>query len=342
MRSTVALVAASLAIACAQLVRAPEGPPAPWLAWQAPLGRGDALVGRIYDTEERRFVAPEPVLERARAADFVLLGEKHDNPAHHRLQAWLVAALARAGRKPAVVFEMVPLDREPALAAAIGAHPDDPDALASALDWAHGGWPDFALYRPVFAAALAARLPIAAGDLPRSELARLRRSGLDAIPAAERARLALDPPPSDEARRAFADEVREAHCGMAPEAMVDAMSDLPRARDATLASVVVAAGAGDGALLIAGAGHVRRDRGVPLYLERRAPQRSVLALAFSEVARGAGVAEDPDARASRLGTAIDLIWFTPRVDDQDPCERFRHELEKLRSPRSPPAESRAK
>jgi hypothetical protein len=157
--------------------------------------------------------------------------------------------------------------------------------------------------------------------------------GLGGFPPGQPPRLALDPPPSEQARRAFAAEVREAHCGMAPDAMVDAMIDAQRARDATLAGALLAAGAADGAVLIAGAGHVRRDRGVPLYFERRAPERSVLALAFREVERGSdGADTDPTARVSGTGAEFDLVWFTPRVDDQDPCERFRRDLERLRRP----------
>ena len=332
MRIARGLLAAGLALGCARFASAPAAPTEPWLAWQAPLGREDALVGRVYDTEERRFVSPAQVLERARTSAFVLLGEKHDNPDHHRLQAWLIASLARAGRRPDVVFEMIARDRAGALAAALASHPDDPDALAEAVDWTHGGWPEFALYRPVFAAALAARLPIAPGDLARTELALLRRGGLDVLPPPERARLALDPPPSLTARRAFADEVREAHCGMAPEAMIDAMIDMQRARDATLADALLESGGSDGGVLIAGAGHVRRDRGAPLYLARRAPAQRVVALAFVEVPREPGETGDPVSRAAELGSEFDLVWFTPRVDDEDPCERFRHELEKLRPP----------
>lgn len=339
-RIAFALLVASLGLGCARFASTPAAPTEPWLAWQAPLGREDALVGRIYDTEERRFVSPAEVVARARGSAFVLLGEKHDNPDHHRLQAWLVASLTRAGRRPAVVFEMIPRDRGAALDAAIAAHPDDPDAIAAALDWAHGGWPEFALYRPIFAAALAARLPIVPGDPARSQLALLRSRGLDALPEAERVRLALEPPPSAEALRAFAEEVREAHCGMAPDAMVDAMIDVQRVRDATLADALLASGGAEGGLLIAGAGHVRTDRGAPLYLARRAQERSALALAFSEVSRASadeGDSGDPAERAAQLGSAFDLIWFTPRVDDEDPCVRFKRELEKLRAPKQPQA-----
>jgi hypothetical protein len=120
---------------------------------------------------------------------------------------------------------------------------------------------------------------------------------------------------------------------MAPDAMLDAMIAVQRARDATLADALLASGGGDGAVLIAGAGHVRRDRGAPLYLARRAPEQRVLALAFSEVPRGAAETDDPGRRAAELGSAFDLVWFTPRVDDEDPCERFREQLQQLGVPK---------
>jgi len=107
---------------------------------------------------------------------------------------------------------------------------------------------------------------------------------------------------------------------MATDAMVSAMIDVQRARDAAFADALVRSGVP--AVLIAGAGHVRRDRGVPLYLARREPDRRVLAIAFLEVGR-----EPPDRE--ELAAAFDFVWWTPRLDDLDPCTRFKEELEKL-------------
>ena len=92
---------------------------------------------------------------------------------------------------------------------------------------------------------------------------------------------------------------------MAPEAMVDAMIDVQRARDATLADVVARARRGATArVLIAGAGHVRRDRGAPLYLERRAPtQQRAGARVQRGRARRRRSRSDPAARAARLGAS---------------------------------------
>jgi len=335
-RALSAFLAGALVLGCARLGGSPAVATEPWLAWQAPLGRQDALAGRIFDTAARRFVSPADAAARALRADLVLLGEKHDNPDHHQLQAWLIEALVRSGRKPAVAFEMIPRDRAGALAAALALQPTDPDAVAAALDWSQSGWPPFPLYRPIFAAALAPNLPIIPADLSRAERAQLRTGGLDALPAAERERLALDQPLAEGARQSLADEVRASHCGMVPESMVGAMIDVQRARDAVLADAVLGAAGSDGAVLIAGAGHARTDRGVPLYLARRAPGRGVLSVAFVEVPRGAPESEDPAERASQLGEGFDLVWFTPRVDDEDACERFREELEKLRAPKPAP------
>jgi hypothetical protein len=41
--------------------------------------------------------------------------------------------------------------------------------------------------------------------------------------------------------------------------------------------------------------------------------------------------ENLEREAARSGPGFDLIWFTPRVDDEDPCEKFRDQLEKLRA-----------
>jgi uncharacterized iron-regulated protein len=82
-------------------------------------------------------------------------------------------------------------------------------------------------------------------------------------------------------------------------------------------------------VLIAGAGHVRRDYGVPMYLASKMPDARVISLAFVEVSRGE---PDPPAYAmqfQRQTLPFDYVWFTPRVDDQDPCAAFKEQLKKL-------------
>ena len=93
----------------------------------------------------------------------------------------------------------------------------------------------------------------------------------------------------------------------------------------------------DGAVLIAGNGHVRRDRGVPHHLRALAPTTGQLtaAVGILEVQEGQ---LQPVAYAQGAGPqrAYDFLLFTARVNNDDPCERFRQRLEKLREQQGTP------
>ena len=90
--------------------------------------------------------ADEAAAEMLAGADVIILGEIHDNPQHHQVQADLINRL----QPRAVIWEMI----TPAQAAAL-----TPQILQSAertaqvLNWEASGWPDFSLYAPVFKAA---------------------------------------------------------------------------------------------------------------------------------------------------------------------------------------------
>jgi hypothetical protein len=95
-----------------------------------------------------------------------------------------------------------------------------------------------------------------------------------------------------------------------------------------------AARGSDGGVLIAGNGHVRRDRGVPFYLEGARTSRSQGGVFFGGDVASVGILEvmrgKHDPAAYSRG-AFDYVWFTSRVDNVDPCEKFREQLERMRS-----------
>ena len=99
------------------------------------------------------FIDSATLVDRLRRGRFVLLGEKHDNPDHHRLQAWLLRALIAAGRRPKLGFEMFTADDAPAIARQLAAHPTDAVGLAEAVNWQRSGWPDWAMYQQIAEAA---------------------------------------------------------------------------------------------------------------------------------------------------------------------------------------------
>jgi uncharacterized iron-regulated protein len=75
-------------------------------------------------------------------------------------------------------------------------------------------------------------------------------------------------------------------------------------------------------VLIAGNGHVRRDLGVPLYLEAAAPEKKSCAVGIIEVQESS---DDPAhyAAGETPVQPFDYICFTPRRERPDPCEAFR-------------------
>lgn len=234
-------------------------------------------------------------------AQIILLGETHDNPHHHTLQAQALAAL----RPSAVVWEMLTEGQ----AARMPQDRSDARNVAEALGWDGTGWPDFALYHPLVLAAPEARHFGAA--VPREQARGAFGSGAAAVFAGDAARFGLERrlPEAEQAQREA--EQFAAHCQAMPMAMMGGMVEAQRLRDAELARVALLAleETGGPVGVIAGSGHTRRDWGVPAALAQAAPQVSVLAVAFLE--------RDPGARAP-----WDLWHVTPGMTRDDPCAAF--------------------
>ena len=297
--------------------------------WQAAVGREHRLVGRIWDVAAQRFADEVTVVAAITSARRVLLGEKHDNPDHRALQARIIRALTAAGRRPAVAFEMFTPSQADALTRHLAAHPRDAAGIADAVNWKASGWPAWAMYEPIAQAALDAGVSIVAANLNPEQVRAVGRQGVAVLDAGFTRRHGLDQPLPADARDAMAEEIRDSHCGHAPEDRVGAMIGVQRARDAQMAEALLGAPGNDGAVLIAGGGHVRNDFGVPAYVRRIDPGTRTASVAFVEVdAKRA----DAESYAERFGGRLpfDYVWFTPAVDDEDPCEKFRKSLERLR------------
>jgi uncharacterized iron-regulated protein len=298
--------------------------------WKAPLGRNHPLTGRIWDVSSDQFIDRETLVERLAGADFVLLGERHDNPDHHMLQSEVLRSLIAVGRRPAVGFEMLGLDDASIIAGYLAAAPKDAAGLGRAVNWNQRGWPDWAMYQPIAEAALQAKLRIVATNLPLTTARKMTRDGLAALEPRVIPELGLDEPPPEPVFASMAADIRNAHCGYAPEKSLKAMVDVQRARDAQMAQSLIAAGDPGGAILVAGAGHVRNDYGIPVYIRAKAPDKRVISISFIEVDKQKTNPQSytlpyPDGRLP-----FDYVWFTPRVDDEDPCEKFKSQFDQLK------------
>ena len=155
--------------------------------------------------------------------------------------------------------------------------------LGKALRWEERGWPDWAIYQPIAEAALSAALPLKAGELGADVQKALAKGEQSPIYEENQKDLDLARPQKPEAAEAEAHEIKEGHCNLLPAAAVEPMIKMQRALDASLAKAMISADAGDGAVLIAGAGHVRNDWAVSHLIRQNLPNATVVSVAFIEV-----------------------------------------------------------
>ena len=263
---------------------------------------------------------------RAAAADLVIIGEIHDQPAHQRMQAALIAAI----RARAAAFEMVPAEKTGALAALRAA--GGPEAAGAAAR-ADADWDRYAAWAPPIAA-LAPEAPAIGAGQPR---AALRKAVTEADGAAafagDAARFGLDQPLPAAMQAAMVEEQVEAHCGALPAAMAPGMVEAQRLRDAAFAAALLDAhAAGDAAagppVLVTGNGHARRGRGSPRYLAAAAPELSLFVI--GQAIRAPGQDRDaalaPWAGANPEGAPFDAVVLVPaegRGAGYDPCAGLR-------------------
>ena len=204
--------------------------------------------------------ASAPQLPDLAHTDAVLLGEQHDAPLHPGLQQQWVAALAARGTLAALALEMAERGTSTA-----GLPPGASEAqVQAALHWNTQAWP-WDRYRPAIMEAARAGVVVLGANLPR---AGQQQAMGDA---------SLDQLLTGPALKAQQQAIRIGHCELLPENQIRPMTRIQIARDRAMAEAVAAAMVpGKVVLLIAGAGHVQPDVGVPLYLPAKVVARSVV------------------------------------------------------------------
>ena len=275
------------------------------------------------------------------------MGEVHDNAAQHRLRANMLPAMLlllfandsriQSAGRPAAVFEHIRADQKPALdkfatfnaeARRLGTAED----LFRFLAWDKSGWPDKKLFQPLYEAEIKAKLPLYAGAPPRDMIKKVAKEGAAALPEEERKRLGLDTPLPAVSQEGLLDDLEKSHCGLMPKKAFGNLAYAQRYRDAALADAVLKATEKDGsAILFAGNGHVRADRGAPWYIRERDPKKTIVTVMLLEVEDGKAKPEDYDLKGDDGKPIADFVVFTPRAERPDPCEDMRKMFEKKKS-----------
>jgi uncharacterized iron-regulated protein len=232
-------------------------------------------------------------------APIVVLGEQHDNPAHHARQAVWVTAL----EPKALVFEMLTPDQ----AAGAKAGWTDQSSLDDAIGWSATEWPSLDMYYQIFTAA--PKAAIFGAGVPRDALRGQWGKPLAQHPLAQKFGLGVPLAPQMQSDREALQS--DAHCGALPEEMLPMMVDAQRIRDVALANAVMQALSAVGApvVVITGNGHARGDWGMPALLQQTVPQISVFSLAQAE-------------NGGDVSGGFDLTLSSVAPDREDPCAAF--------------------
>ncbi len=290
-------------------------PPANPVAWESPRHVDHPLVGRIWDSRRQSFASPEELLAGLGGARFLLLGEKHDNADHHRLQLSVLESLIATNAVSGVAFEMIDAAKAGKLEGIVDRQFTDDAALKAWLEW-DDGW-DWGFYSPLLRAALDAGLPIRAANIGEGAIRAIYQGQARAPPDDVFDAAAME--------KLFAD-IDQSHCGLLPESQFPAMARVQQSRDFSMANALLSLAAADAtAVLIAGNYHARRNLGAPKFLLALEPARrrnEIISLSFVEVAAGE---TDPASYLERFGGTAehDYLWFTPATPETDYCAQLR-------------------
>jgi uncharacterized iron-regulated protein len=224
-------------------------------------------------------------------AELILLGEQHDAPEHQELARLSVELLAKKKVLSALVLEMAD-----AGISTEGMPTESSEAtVRERLKWNDAGWP-WSRYGPVVMEAVRAGVPVVGSNLPRSAMAvAMKEDALDGkVPSAVLA--------------GHRERMIEGHCGLLPESQVPAMARIQIARDERMAQTAsLWIRSGKSVLLLAGAEHVKKDRGIPLLLDAKSKGKVTVIWMQANTA----IKKEP--------VLADLNWQTPPIPPKDYC-----------------------
>lgn len=287
------------------------------------LDREHPLVDRIWDVRSGKFITRAQLFARLLESEYILLGETHDNRRHHAIQAQVIDSLHAAQRAASVSFEMINDAQGEVLQSR---ETGTADELIAALRRIEDKWPYARDYRTVFESVLRAGFTLRAANLRQDTIRRIARQGETELPHSIQAHL-KQAQFSAQQQRAQLDDIVSAHCNMLPANAAQPMVTVQRVRDAVM-SLSMLESLAPVKVLIAGAGHVRKDIGVPFYLFSHSGNVRSLALGLIEVSSDL---DKPQAYSERWGGAalpFDFVWFTPRAERADPCATLRENMKR--------------
>lgn len=236
---------------------------------------------QILDLAAAESVDFDRMMDHASTADILFVGENHDNPEHHLLQAQILQAWLLRSDPSAMAMEFFQQDQQAVLDLyTLGDMTEE--AFLQAIDWKKTWGYPYHFYRPLLVAAKHCRIRVLALNAPREIVRKVAREGLDALDDMERAQIPRDLDLDNSSHKAYVREVYETHDRadlknfeffyqaqiVWEETMAGNLAEFFRVHNQKL-------------IVFTGNGHIVRKYGIPDRVRRRVPVSEVTILPFS-------------------------------------------------------------
>lgn len=274
----------------------PQTPVDPMRLPIGPKGEVQASLGVITATGTGKAATVDAIAAAADGKRFVFLGENHATAPHQQLEADVVAALVKRGRKVIVGLEMYTRPKQDWLDQWSSGSLSEADFLEKS-DWkGQWGFP-FEFYRPVFNVVKDNKLPLVALNVPRDWVRQVGRKGYAGLTNEARLQLPADLFLGNKEHKQVFDALMGGHPMTGPqgdniyaaqvlwdEGMADTAIKWLERTPADNKTVFV---------VIAGVGHVMYGQGINYRVQRRTKQKGITvamgqAAGPSMVSKGSG------------------------------------------------------
>lgn len=278
----------------------------PQTAPDEPAGPSEpAIEPGIYETQTGERVDEGELFELLAEQRFVVVGEKHDDPWHHEVQARIWRAVSE--RVPAALgMEMFQRPYQNALDAYVTGQIDEAEMLEQTEYEQRWGFPtDF--YSPMWQSARADELPIVALNAPRELSRKVSEVGIDGLTEEERADVP-DLDLSNEIHRTYVRRAFEQHDMELDDARFERFYTAQVLWDETMADTAVRFLRDfpdfSTMVILAGVAHADLRFGIPPRIERRldADEDGIT------VVRPVNLTREPVESPEQFSDEADFVW----------------------------------
>lgn len=259
------------------------------------LWNGASSNNAIWSVQDQRYISQQQLWRELAQADVVIIGEKHDNQEHQRIELETLKQLADRRVQASVVLEMLNQDQQ-VLLDQVKQNPVDNEQLAQALNWSTG-W-DWQQYGTLVEYLIEQDSALLAANFNREQIKALYHNAPNLTGSASTA---------SSVQQKLTEQVRLSHCNKLPESQLAPMVAIQQNRDRLMATKL--AHADKPSALITGAFHARKDMGVPLHLQDLHVHNAKVLLLL----------EDKQVVPSN---SADYIWYTTPAPEQDYCAQL--------------------